>query len=61
VPSLVERLKDGHPYVRVEVPHSLAEAGVEGLRELLLPVAEDDTDADVRPAARDILDIIQDK
>ncbi|MFC1958499.1 HEAT repeat domain-containing protein [Chloroflexota bacterium] len=59
--ELVERLKDHHPYVRVEVPYLLAEAGVEGLRELLLTVAEGDTDRNVQQAARDILDSIEDK
>jgi hypothetical protein len=59
--ELVERLGDPHPYVRVEVPYLLAEAGVEGLRELLFPVAEGDTDADVRQAAREVLDSIKDR
>ena len=59
--ELVERLKDHHPYVRREVPYLLAEASVEGLRELLLPVADGDTDADVRQAARDVLDTLENK
>ncbi len=59
--ELVERLKDHHPYVRVEVPYLLAEAGVEGLKELLLPVAEGDPDMDVRQAARNVLEHVDDE
>ena len=54
--ELVKRLKDSDTYVRREVPHLLAEAEIEGLRELLLPVAKDDIDPDVRQAARAVLE-----
>jgi HEAT repeat protein len=54
--ELVQRLKDHDPYVRVEVPYYLAEAGVEDLKELLRPVAKDDRDSNVREAARDVLE-----
>jgi HEAT repeat protein len=59
--ELVERLKDRHTYVRVEVPFLLAEAGVEDLRELVLPVAQGDRDAKVRRAARYVLEHIKGK
>jgi HEAT repeat protein len=54
--ELVQRLKDHDPYVRGEVPYYLEEAGVEDLKELLRPVAKDDKDKDVRQAARDVLE-----
>lgn len=54
--ELINRLKDHDPYVRVEVPYYLAEAGVEGLKEILRPVAKDDKNKDVRQAAREVLE-----
>lgn len=57
--ELVQRLKDHDPYVRVEVPYYLAEAGVEDLTELLRPVARDDEDQDVRYAAREVLERLE--
>jgi hypothetical protein len=54
--EFIERLRDSHSYVRVEVPYLLAEADIEGLEELLLPVAEADADMNVRQAARNVLE-----
>ncbi len=54
--ELIQRLKDHEPYVRVEVPYYLAEAGVADLAALLEPVARRDRSRDVREAARDILE-----
>ncbi len=59
--ELIERLKDHHPYVRVEVPYLLAEASVGGLAKLLLPVAEADADMNVRQAARNVLESFKSK
>ncbi len=56
--ELVQSLKDQLSYVRVEVPNLLAEAGVDGLEEILLPVANNDTDPDVRQASRDIIEAL---
>lgn len=57
--ELVQRLKDSHSYVRQEVPYLLAEANVEDLAELLLPVAETDSDMNVRQAARNVLESLK--
>ncbi len=54
--ELIKRLKDHEPYVRVEVPYYLAEAGVADLPTLLEPVARRDRSRAVREAARDILE-----
>ncbi len=54
--ELIQRLKDHAPYVRVEVPYYLAEAGIADLPALLEPVARRDRSRDVREAARDILE-----
>jgi hypothetical protein len=54
--ELIQRLRDRRAYVRVEVPFLLAEAEVEGLRELLRPVARRDLKKRVRRAARDVLE-----
>jgi hypothetical protein len=53
--ELVARLSDHDPYVRVEVPYYLAEAGISGLKELLEPVAAHDPDPGVRTAAAEVL------
>jgi len=59
--ELVRCLKDQDPYVRREIPYLLAEMSAEGLRELLRPVAEGDTDEAVSQAARDVLDHLKDE
>ena len=56
--ELVHRLRDRSAYVRVEVPFLLAEADVEGLQELLRPVAKRDLKKKVRRAARDVLEYL---
>lgn len=53
--ELVKRLQDHDAYVRAEVPYLLKEAEVGGLQDLLLPIAESDSDNDVREAARAVL------
>lgn len=53
--ELVARLKDPSPYVRVEAPYYLAEAGVADLEQLLTRVAKVDRHKDVRAAARETL------
>ncbi len=53
--DIAGRFKDTEPIVRREIPGLLAEAGVTGLKELLLPVAENDENEEVRASARDAL------
>jgi len=59
--ELVQRLKDRESYVRVEVPGLLAEAGVEGLEELLRSTAKRGKKRDVRRAAREVLAQLEDE
>lgn len=54
--EMIKRLEDNSTYVRREVPYLLTEAGVDGLREILLPVTMDDVDPDVRKAARNVVE-----
>ena len=53
--ELIARLSDHEPYVRVEVPYYLSEAGVTGLVELLEPLVLSDPDEGVREAAAEVL------
>lgn len=53
--ALVARLRDHDPYVRVEAPYYLAEAGAPDLEALLTPVAAADPDSEVRAAAQSAL------
>ena len=48
--------RDHDPYVRVEAPYYLAEAGAPDLEALLTPVAAADPDSEVRAAAQSALD-----
>ena len=54
--EMIKRLEDNTTYVRREVPYLLAEAGVDGLMNILLPVAKNDVDPDVRNAARNVVE-----
>jgi hypothetical protein len=54
--ALLARLRDHDPYVRVEAPYYLAEAGAPDLAALLEPVAAADPDEAVRAAAQSALD-----
>ena len=53
---LVERLKDGEPIVRQEVPIYLEELGIPDLAGVLRPVAKDDPSGEVRTVAQSVLD-----
>lgn len=57
--ELIKRIRDDDPYVRAEVPYHLAEAGVGGLPDLLVPLAQRDPDKGVRLAARNVLDELE--